>query len=610
MAVGQFELKNGYLFVLAEAAGGIYNGSQLRLICDVADDVSVFLKVTEDQRIGFMVPKEKLLELHAKLAKSGILLKHYRNHSILSPKACLGELCSKCEQDALGDAIDISPFLNEKFKDSFTALNIGMNGCAVACVASATDDIHIVGDSQGYNMSIGGRTSGEPKLAESVIEGIPRSNIGTAISLVLETYSQNKQGAENLSDVVSRIGLQTFKEVLEKNQITSAQAVPAATEDAAPAAEGMEESLEVAPEEPVVGDAAPAAEGVDESLEVAPEEPVVGDAAPAAEGVEESLEVAPEESVVGDAAPATEGVDESLEVAPEEPVVGDAAPAAEGVDESLEVAPEEPVVGDADPATEGVDESLEVAPEEPVAAEAVPTEDTPDEETPLDVSSSEPPVSEASSEAAILESDSASAEESTDASPVSAEDEIAIDDASGGNEAMSDKEIAVEEGAVSAETENSSAEIKDLEIVDDTAEGAHSSSESSDPQPVDHGMGDDDPTGKGGASAVSDNSGDEVAPIGLDEDADPSHIPTSNKKTSIQVKGNYFSVTLSDGSDFTIPFKTIEPGKIIEMQIEDETFLIENIDGKLQVKYGEFEIHVPFSHGAAGLESDDTDSAA
>ncbi|RDB36059.1 MAG: hypothetical protein DCC88_07135 [Spirobacillus cienkowskii] len=541
MAVGQFELKNGYLFVLAEAAGGIYNGSQLRLICDVADDVSVFLKVTEDQRIGFMVPKEKLLELHAKLAKSGILLKHYRNHSILSPKACLGELCSKCEQDALGDAIDISPFLNEKFKDSFTALNIGMNGCAVACVASATDDIHIVGDSQGYNMSIGGRTSGEPKLAESVIEGIPRSNIGTAISLVLETYSQNKQGAENLSDVVSRIGLQTFKEVLEKNQITSAQAVPAATEDAAPAAEGMEESLEVAPEEPVVGDAAPAAEGVDESLEVAPEEPVVGDAAPAAEGV---------------------------------------------------------------------DESLEVAPEEPLAAEAVPTEDTPDEETPLDVSNSEPLVSEASSEAAILESDSASAEESTDASPVSAEDEIAIDDASGGNEAMSDKEIAVEEGAVSAETENSSAEIKDLEIVDDTAEGAHSSSESSDPQPVDHGMGDDDPTGKGGASAVSDNSGDEVAPIGLDEDADPSHIPTSNKKTSIQVKGNYFSVTLSDGSDFTIPFKTIEPGKIIEMQIEDETFLIENIDGKLQVKYGEFEIHVPFSHGAAGLESDDTDSAA
>jgi hypothetical protein len=262
------------------------------------------------------------------------------------------------------------------------------------------------------------------------------------------------------------------------------------------------------------------------------------------------------------------------------------------------------------PAAEGGEESLEVAPEEPVAAEAVSAETTSDEETPLDVSNSEPPVSETSSEAAILESEGTSVGESTDASPVSAEEEVAIDDASGGNEAMSDKEIAVEEGAVSAEADNSSAEIKDLDIVDDTAEGAHSSSESSDPEPVDHGMGDDDPTGKGGASAVSDNSGEEVVPIGLDEDADPSHIPTSNKKTSIQVKGNYFSVTLSDGSDFTIPFKTIEQGKIIEMQIEDETFLIENIDGKLQVKYGEFEIHVPFSHGTADLESYDTDSEA
>ena len=131
----------------------------------VVDDVSVFLKGQKNQRIGFMVPKDKLLELHAKLAKSEFYLKHYRNYSILSPKACLGGIMSKCEQDALGDAIEISPHLkNEKFK-IFVALNIGMNGCATACVASATDDIHVIGE-KGYKFSLVGRSAGEVKVAE------------------------------------------------------------------------------------------------------------------------------------------------------------------------------------------------------------------------------------------------------------------------------------------------------------------------------------------------------------------------------------------------------------------------------------------------------------
>ena len=583
LSSGQFELKNGNLFVLAEAAGGVYNGSQLRLICDVADDVSVFLKVTEDQRIGFMVPKEKLLELHAKLSKSGILLKHYRNHSILSPKACLGELCSKCEQDALGDAIEISPMLNEKFKESFQALNIGMNGCATACVASATDDIHVIGEKGGYRLFIGGRISDKPKLAEYVAEGIPRPKIGEAISIMLDTYSQNKQENESLADVVARIGLNTFKESIQKAGFSNQNGEPAQ----------VEESKSAEPEELTEDTAAV-------PLTESPlEEPL--------NKQNEEIPPAAEEAIASDAPPAEE--EAPLEIAAVE-----ATPS--------EITPEEP--------------PLEVA-----GAETVPAETASVEEAPLEVGEETAPAEEAPLEVAGVEEVPKENESVTEEISPPSDDAVATDTAEGevpvGEETMKEEEIAVgEEPAVEAagseppadatSEEKPSVDVKDLDIVDDTAtseapptdapsespaeEAAAPGGEESTPEPIDHGLGEDTTIQAGEIPPPAEEviSEDSAAPMGLDEDVKSENVNSGNK-ISIQVRGKYFMVILSDGSDFRIPFKTIADGKTFEMQIEDETFIIENSNGKMQIKYGDVEMHVPLNHASAS-ESDESEGAA
>ena len=605
LSSGQFELKNGNLFVLAEAAGGVYNGSQLRLICDVADDVSVFLKVTEDQRIGFMVPKEKLLELHAKLSKSGILLKHYRNHSILSPKACLGELCSKCEQDALGDAIEISPMLNEKFKESFQALNIGMNGCATACVASATDDIHVIGEKSGYRLFIGGRISDKPKLAEYVAEGIPRPKIGEAISIMLDTYSQNKQENESLADVVARIGLNTFKEsILKAGLSNSNEEAPHTEETKASESEELTEDTAAVPltesplEEPLSK----------QNKEIPPpaEEAIASDAPPADEAIASDAPSA-DEAIASDTPPPEE--EAPLEVAAVE-----ATPS--------EIKPEEP--------------PLEVA-----GAETAPTETAAIEEAPLEVGEDAPPAEEAPLEVAGAEEVPKEDESVTEEISPSSDEAVATDPVEGeipvGEEAMKEEEIAIaEEPAVEAagseppaeapSEEKPSVEVKDLDIVDDTAateapppaeavadtpaEEAAPGGEESTPEPIDHGLGEDTSIKAGEIPPPAEEgiNEDSTAPIGLDEDVKSENVSSGNK-ISIQVRGKYFMVILSDGSDFRIPFKTIADGKTFEMQIEDETFIIENSNGKMQIKYGDVEMHVPLNHASAS-ESDESEGAA
>jgi dissimilatory sulfite reductase (desulfoviridin) alpha/beta subunit len=593
LASGQFELKNGNLFVLAEAAGGVYNGSQLRLICEVADDVSVFLKVTEDQRIGFMVPKDKLLELHGKLSKSGILLKHYRNHSILSPKACLGELCPKCEQDALGDAIEISPILNEKFKDSFTALTIGMNGCAIACVASATDDIHIVGDNKGYNIFVGGRTSGEPKLAEFVAQGVSKPKIGDAIAIILEAYSQNKQEGESVSDLVSRIGISPFKDAIEKEGLSSAVSQEVHEEEL---------PLEVSDDSPQEG---ALADDVEEDVAAEPieETPLEGNAAkasPAADDVEEDVAAEPleetplEVSGAKETAPAEEAPLEAVGVE-EEPLSEEIAPAEEAPLEAVGVE-EVPLSEETAPAEEAPLEAVGVE-EVPLSEETAPAEEAPVEEAPIEngsqiKESGELTPSDESTESLAAPAEEAQTTDSTSTGEGSMQEELSVD------EPISE---ATSEGTVTSNTETpekeneakgSVSDIKDLNIVDDTAEtsGVSETGGNEDPpapEPIDHGLGEEPTLTRSSESSP-----------GLDENAVPAQISKNTNKTSIQVRGSNVTILLSDGSDFKIPFKTIEEGKTIEMQIENETFIIEKVEGKLQVKYGDFEMHVPLSHGS------------
>ena len=97
----QFELKNGQVFVLVEAAGGVYSADALALVCKVAETHSAFLKITEDQRIGFMIPEGSQQQVEGELQAQGLLLRHYQRSTAISPKACLGELCPHAEHDAI-----------------------------------------------------------------------------------------------------------------------------------------------------------------------------------------------------------------------------------------------------------------------------------------------------------------------------------------------------------------------------------------------------------------------------------------------------------------------------------------------------------------------------
>lgn len=233
----QFALKNNQIFVLAEAAGGVYNSDQLRVLCEVADNESAFLKITEDQRIGFMVDPHKLADVQSHVRKSGLLLRSYKSSGVPSPRACLGELCTFAHQPSLGDALELTTHLLKSFPAPKRYSSIGINGCQRACLGSSTEDIHVVAEESGYKISIGGKGSDISQQAQLILENVPRSDLPQVIEKILAVFYQESQENERIFDVIERIGLTPFFNALPEHLTPHIQQ-PAET----PAAESNSES--------------------------------------------------------------------------------------------------------------------------------------------------------------------------------------------------------------------------------------------------------------------------------------------------------------------------------------------------------------------------------
>ena len=215
----QFALKNNQIFVLAEAAGGVYNSDQLRMLCEVADNESAFLKITEDQRIGFMVDPSKLAEVQTQVRKSGLLLRSYKSSGVPSPRACLGELCTFAHQPSLGDALELTTHLLKSFPAPKRFSTIGVNGCQRACLGSSTEDVHIVAEESGYKISIGGKSSDIPQQAQLILENVPRADLPAVIERLLAVFYQESQENERIFDVIERTGLTPFLNALPEHLV-------------------------------------------------------------------------------------------------------------------------------------------------------------------------------------------------------------------------------------------------------------------------------------------------------------------------------------------------------------------------------------------------------
>jgi uncharacterized protein YjbI with pentapeptide repeats len=244
----EFLLKNESYFLLAEAVGGVYNADQLKVIASISESESAFIKVTEDHAVGLMVARDMLPAVQESLRQAGLIPRLFRGPGKPMPRACLGELCPHCEQDALGDSITLSNELAEAFPNGAPPLRIALNGCHQNCLASGTDDIHLVGEAEGYKLSIGGKGAELPQLGQFLDDNIEPAALGGALATIIQTFLDNRADQESLHDFIERCGTSVFSQ-------SEAPEAPEAGPDATESADAIDAGLDPDSSADLLGDA-------------------------------------------------------------------------------------------------------------------------------------------------------------------------------------------------------------------------------------------------------------------------------------------------------------------------------------------------------------------
>lgn len=199
-----FELKNGAVLLVTEAAGGVYAPGQLRKVAEISETHDAVIKISEDQRVCLAIPPDQVETLSMELAEVGLSARPYQT-GLHQPTACLGELCPHHEQPALEAAVQIT----ERLADIQTpqTFRIGINGCARACVPTHTLDLSLVGGDQGYHVSVGGKQSMIPELARFLADGVPSSELPERIAKIVQIYAAGAQEGESFLDMIERAGM-------------------------------------------------------------------------------------------------------------------------------------------------------------------------------------------------------------------------------------------------------------------------------------------------------------------------------------------------------------------------------------------------------------------
>jgi len=88
---------------------------------------------------------------------------------------------------------------------------MAVSGCKLSCSESWVRDIGLIGDKDGWILTIGGNVGARPRIGNQLISGLDDEGAFSVIEKVIECYKENAKPNERLGKTIDRIGLKLFE---------------------------------------------------------------------------------------------------------------------------------------------------------------------------------------------------------------------------------------------------------------------------------------------------------------------------------------------------------------------------------------------------------------
>jgi NAD(P)H-nitrite reductase large subunit len=193
---------------------GLVTPDLLRKIADISEKYEAkALKITGAARIAIVGLKEA--DIDAVWEDLGLEKGAAVGLCIRSIRTCPGTTyCKLGKQDAIG----VGMKMDEKYHALQTPgkFKMAVSGCKLSCAESWVRDVGLIGDRDGWILTIGGNVGSQPRIGKELISGLDDEAALKAVEDVVTYYKNNAKGSERLGKMIERVGLEPFEVAVGK----------------------------------------------------------------------------------------------------------------------------------------------------------------------------------------------------------------------------------------------------------------------------------------------------------------------------------------------------------------------------------------------------------
>jgi nitrite reductase (NADH) large subunit len=213
--------KDGTYSVVPRVAGGEITPDRLIVLGEIANEYSLYTKITGGQRIDlFGAQLNDLPIIWKKLVDAGFETGHAYGKSVRTVKSCVGSTwCRYGVKDSVGFAIDIE----NRYKGlrSPHKLKFAVSGCTRECAEAQSKDIGIIATENGWNLYVCGNGGMRPRHADLFASDLDDETLIKYIDRVLMFYIRTADRLQRTSVWLENLegGLNYLKEVVIEDKL-------------------------------------------------------------------------------------------------------------------------------------------------------------------------------------------------------------------------------------------------------------------------------------------------------------------------------------------------------------------------------------------------------
>ena len=191
---------------------GVIKPENLRKLADVAEKYDVAaIKITSAARIALI--GIQAADLDDAWKDLGMDPGHAVGLCVRSVKACPGTtFCRLGVQDSLG----LGMLLDQKYHGMTlpSKTKMGVSGCMNQCAENCIKDIGLVGKKNGWTLTVGGKGTGKPRLADTLVEDLSTPEAIKMVEKIVDFYQNSAKKFERIGEMIDRIGWEAFRSVM------------------------------------------------------------------------------------------------------------------------------------------------------------------------------------------------------------------------------------------------------------------------------------------------------------------------------------------------------------------------------------------------------------